>query len=76
MQAMSNSIHADGQIAAPSGIGLFDAGKNSLQVFAVMDTAKGKNLSAGILERGSAIEELIGVENKKAVVEDPGILYG
>ena len=60
----------------PSGIGLIDAGKNVLEVFAVVDSAYGKDLSAGILERSSAIEELFVVENEKAVVEDSGIPHG
>ena len=38
-----------------------------------MDTAYGKDLSAGILEGSSAIEELFIVKNEKTVVEDPGI---
>ena len=61
------------QVATPSGIGLIDAGKNTLEVFAVMDTTKGKDLSAGIFERGSTVEEFFIVKNEETVVEDPGI---
>ena len=57
----------------PSGIGLIDAGKNAFEVFAVVDSAYGKDLSAGILDGGSAVVEFFIVKNEETVVEDPGI---
>ena len=50
-------------------IGFSDSGEDSPEEFFIMDAAYGKDLSSGILEGGSAVEEFLVIKDEEAVVE-------